>query len=55
MSEENIAMQPGVNMKEQDIRLQPGRNLKDKQKLEEDTLNQIAGGYGKYFKPLPHM
>ena len=52
MSEEKIAMQPGVNMKEQDIRLQPGRN---KQKLEEDTLNQIAGGYGKYFKPLPHM
>ena len=42
MSEEKIAMQPGVN-------------LKDKQKLEEDTLNQIAGGYGKYFKPLPHM
>ena len=45
MSEEKkIPLQPGVNMKEQDIRLQPGVNLKDKEKLETEQLDQIAGG-----------
>ena len=48
MKDEKHAIQPDINQKQQDLQ-QAAADQKDKQELEAEQLNQIAGGLKNWF------